>query len=157
MFFFVKAGDKKFIKNYRPISLLPSFSRIIEKIAALQLIHFFELRNLLSDSQFSFRINRSTELACQFALKEVYSSLDSGMFSVGILFDLVKTFGSPDRAILLRKLEHFGIRQNSVKRFLKYFYNWLQYVSYNHCCSHLLPVKFGVQQGSIIAPKLFTL
>ena len=150
-----KSGDKKLIKNYRPISLLPSFSKIIEKIATLQLIHFFESRNLLSNSQFGFRSNRSTELACQFALKEVYSSLDSGKLSVGILLDLAKAFDSLDRAILLRKLEHYGVRQNSLKWFLNYFSNRLQYVSYNNCCSPLLPVNFGVPQGSITGPILF--
>ena len=96
-----------------------------------------------------------TELACQFALKQVYSCLDSGSLNVGILLDLTKTFDSLDRAILLRKLEHYGVRQNSLKWFLNYFSNQLQYVAYNSCCSPLLPVKFGVPQCRIIAPLLF--
>ena len=152
-----KAGDKKVIKNYRPISILPSFSKIIEKIVTFQLIHFFESRNLLTNSQFGFRRNRSTELACQSALKEVYSSLDSGMLSVGIFLDLAKAFESLDRTILLKKLEFYGVRQSSLKWFISYFSNRRQYVSYKNCFSPMLPVEYGVPQGSIIGPVLFVI
>ena len=152
-----KAGDKKVIKNYRPISILPSFSKIIEKIVTFQLIHFFESRNLLTNSQFGFRRNRSTELACQSALKEVYSSLDSGMLSVGIFLDLAKAFDSLDRTILLKKLEFYGVRQSSLKWFISYFSNRRQYVSYKNCFSPMLPVEYGVPQGSIIGPVLFVI
>ena len=83
------------------------------------------------------------------------SGLDSRMLRMGILLDLAKAFHSFDRAILLRKLEHYGVRQNSLKWFSSSFFNRLQYVSYNNCCSPLLPVKFGVPQGRITEPILF--
>ena len=76
------------------------------------------------------------------------------MLSAGTLLDLAKAFDSLDRAILLRKLEHYGVKQNSLKWFLKYFSNRLQYVSYYNCCSPLLTIRFGVPQSSIIGPIL---
>ena len=76
-------------------------------------------------------------------------------FTTLILLDLAKAFDSLDRTRLLRKLEHYWDRQNSLKWFLNYFSNRLQYVSYNNCCSPLQPVKFKVPQGRNIRPTVF--
>ena len=77
------------------------------------------------------------------------------MLSLGVLLDLANAFDPLDRAILLRKLEHYGIRQNTLKWILNNFSNRLQYVSYNNCCFPLLPVKLRAPQGRITGPILF--
>ena len=69
---------------------------------------------------------------------------------MGILLVPGYAFDSLDRAILLRKLQHWGVKQRSLKWFLNYFCSRLQHVSYNKCCSPLMPVKFRVPQGSIL-------
>ena len=74
---------------------------------------------------------------------------------MGILLDLAKPFDYLDRAVLHTKLEHYGVRQNSLKWLIKYFSNRLQYVSYNKCCSSILKVKVVVTQGSIMGPIMF--
>ena len=152
-----KAGSRKLISNYRPISILPSFSKILEKIASLQLFSYLESHSMLCNEQYGFRAHRSTELACQNAIRDIYRSFDQGMYTLGVFIDLAKAFDSLDRSILLEKLKHFGIRNVELAWFISYFSARKQYVVYNNFSSSLLPVNYGVPQGSIVGPMLFLL
>ena len=104
-----KAGDKNRIGNYRPISVLGSFSKIIEKIVFIQLNSYLNDNNVLSNFQFGFRSGFSTENAIQSFLSDVYSAFSEKKFSICVLMDLSKAFDSVKHSILLQKLHYYGI------------------------------------------------
>ena len=85
-----KSGDKHCFNNYRPVSLLPQFSKILEKLFDTRLRNFIEKHNLLSESQYGFRKNRSTSLALIDLMEEITSCLDAKKYVIGIFIDLKK-------------------------------------------------------------------
>ena len=87
-----KSGDIMEFNNYRPISLLPSFSKIFEKIIANRLLSFIEKHNILSSTQFGFRKNHSTSLALLEVIDACYKNLDANNKVLDIYFDLSKAF-----------------------------------------------------------------
>lgn len=104
------SGDKHCYNNYRPVSLLPQFSKILEKLFDKRIRNFNEKYNLLSDSQYGFRQNRSTALALIDLIEEISNCIENKTFVVGISIDLQKAFDTIDHNILLDKLENCGIR-----------------------------------------------
>ena len=105
-----KSGSKTDINNYRPISILPAFSKIYEKVIVSRLIHYLENNNLLSEHQHGFRSNHSTETAVVQFTNTVYNYLENKNHVVGVFIDLSKAFDSLHHVILLDKLRHKGIR-----------------------------------------------
>ena len=150
-----KKDCKNDLKNYRPISVLPVFSKIIEKVINIQLIHYLETNNLLNRSQFGFRAGMSTTAAALNLCDYVLSAFDRKQFAVGIFLDLRKAFETVNHDILLQKLDHIGIRNNSYNLFKDYLTDRSQYVVYNSFQSNPDSIKCSVPQGSILGPVLF--
>jgi retron-type reverse transcriptase len=150
-----KSGDPKSCSNYRPISILPAFSKILEKIVSVQLTEYFNAHSLFSSAQYGFRSSFSTENALHEIVDRLYSAFDSNHFGVGIFLDLAKAFDSLDRRVLYRKLACYGITGVEGDWFRSYFANRQQYAVCGNSESTMLPVNFGVAQGSIIGPLLF--
>ena len=102
-----KKGDNCCLNNYRPISLLPTISKIFERVMYTQLYSYFNVNNLLSDQQYSFRSQHSTELACvklvDYILKEIDNIRDIKI-PASIFLDLSKAFDRLNFYILLRNL-----------------------------------------------------
>ena len=98
------------LSNYRPISLLSVFNRIFEKIMYNRLKSFLEKYNLLFENQYGFRERRSTQHAIIDIVNQIQIKMDQKMYSCGIFIDLQKAFDTVNHSILLRKLEHYGIR-----------------------------------------------
>lgn len=150
-----KTGDRDRVNNYRPISILPSISKILEKIINIRLINYLENNNLLSNCQFGFRPGKSTDDAVHELTNYVVGGLDNNNKIVGIFLDLAKAFDTVSIPILLNKLELLGIRGNQLKLFEDYLCRRQQCVMIDKYTSSDLPVQMGVPQGSILGPILF--
>ena len=152
-----KGGSTQEVNNYRPISLLSIFDKIIEKLMHKKLYTFLESNNILFCNQFGFRKNNSTIYALAQITEMIKVSIDSGKFGCGIFIDLRKAFDTVNHEILLTKLEHYGIRDNVLNWFMSYLSNRKQYVTINGLSSEPLEINCGVPQGSVLGPLLFLL
>ena len=150
-----KGGSKTDVSNYRPISLLASFSKIYEKLMHNRILNFLESNNSLFDMQYGFRPGRSCEHALLKAQSILLSSMSKRQISLLLLIDFSKAFDMVEHSILLNKLEHYGIRGNVLKWMTSYLDNRLQFVSIDGKNSTTKHMKYGVPQGSILGPLLF--
>ncbi len=150
-----KKGDKCLLSNYRPISLLPSISKLFEYVVLDQLLCYMKLNNLLCCEQFGFRPGYSTELAAIRLVDHLIQQMDANNIPINIYIDLSKAFDTLDHSILLAKLKHYGIRDRENKFFASYLTQRYQYVEFNGSISGALPISTGVPQGSILGPLLF--
>ena len=150
-----KKGDEELFSNYRPISILPAISKIIEKVIYQQIYSFFQHNELFYGSQYGFRTNHSTEHAALELADRILYSLDHNETPLSIFLDLSKAFDTLDHNILLNKLKHYGIRGEALTFFNNYLSNRKQCVDYDNISSSFLPISTGVPQGSILGPLLF--
>ena len=141
--------------NYHPISLLPVFSKIFQKIIYSRMYEFLELNKLIYNRQFGFRANHSTNHALISITESIKSFLDSGDFVAGIFIDLEKVFDTVNHQILCDKLNYYGFRGKINYLLNSFLSNRKQYVSINGYDSSCLEIKYGVPQGSTLGPLLF--
>lgn len=152
-----KSGDKSDVGNYRPISVLPILSKIIERAIHDQLYSYLTNEGLLSDAQSGFRANHSTTTTLIDVEDYILKNMDEG-FATGIIFiDLKKAFDTVNHSILLKKLENYGVTENEHKWFQSYLSNRSQTVGINSSLSDFDNVSIGIPQGSILGPLLFTI
>ena len=152
-----KKGDRSDFSNYRPISILPVFSKIIEKLAYKRISLFLDKNNILSENQFGFRQGRSTDIAIHSLVEKYYETIERNEYLVGLFIDFSKAFDTISHSILLKKLQYYGIRGQSLNWIEDYLYNRKQFVSYNGKHSQVGELTIGVPQGSILGPLLFLL
>ena len=152
-----KSGTKDDMSNYRPISVLPLFSKILERCVFNRVIKFLDKCNIIIDNQFGFRPKYSTSFALVDFLYNVLNALDRKEITIGLFLDLSKAFDSLDHHILLDKLYCYGFRGIVHKWFESYLSNRKQYITNDGCKSDLMTIRCGVPQGSILGPLLFIL
>ena len=152
-----KKGDAQLFTNYRPISILPAFSKLMEKIMYSKLLKFLNNKNLLNKHQYGFRPKHSTIHPVLQFLKSITESNDKSTkdFTLAIFLDLSKAFDTISHNILLKKMEKYGIRGICNQWFSSYLQNRSQFVEYNHIKSNVMHISYGVPQGSILGPLLF--
>ena len=112
-----KKGNNNVVENYRAISLLVAFSKILEKLMSTRLINYFLVNNLFTEAQFDFLPGRSTEDAVHNIVNNLYRAFDAGECAIGAFLDLSKAFDSLDRRILCSKLKYYGIRGTALQWF----------------------------------------
>ena len=150
-----KKSDKYKCENYRPISLLSNLSKIFERAMHTRLYKFFEAYNLLFETQFGFRKQHSTSHAILSIIDDIKENLDNKTFTCGVFIDLEKAFDTVNHDILLKKLQHYGIRGSQNSWFQSYLSNRKQKVKFDNDFSENLGISCGVPQGSILGPLLF--
>ena len=150
-----KAGNKTDIKNYRPISVLPLFDKIFEKIVHERITEFLDTNKILSDGQFGFQKGKSTSCAILHLTNFIYKCKANKETGCAIFLDLAKAFDTVNHSILLKKLEKIGIRGPVLSWFRSYLENRIQSVCCNQVNSEPLHMSHGVPQGSVLGPLLF--
>ena len=125
-----KAGHALDVNNYRPISILPTLSKIFEKLMKIRVTTFLDHHNVLSDHQFGFRSGSSTSDAILEFLNFSYDSLNSNEYLLTIFLDFSKTFDTLDHNILLSKMSHLGITWPLHARVVCFIFEWSETVCY---------------------------
>ena len=152
-----KKEDEQLLGNYRPVSTLPVFGKILEKLIYERLYSFFISKGLIHENQFGFRKGHSTSHALNYSIEHIQSLISNKQHVLGVFIDLSKAFDTLDHNKIVSKLDNYGIRGNALKLISSYLSNRKQFVNVLDVKSDVLPVEFGVPQGSVLGPLLFIL
>lgn len=151
-----KSGSKVEPGNYRPISVLPVLSKLLEKILHNRLYQYLSNINFLSDRQYGFRPKCSTLTATIDLVTKIKQNIDNKNIVLGIFIDLKKAFDTVSHNLLLKKLESINITGSALKMLKSYLTNRSQQVIMDiNYRSDALPITCGIPQGSILGPLLF--
>lgn len=160
-----KKGLKTDMANSRPIALLPSFSKIFEKVIFNRLTDFFNKNSTLSPLQFGFQKGKSTSLAIFEMFMRIWDNINEKRSCVSLLLDMSKAFDCVVHDIIFQQLEHIGVRGIALQLLKSYLCNREQAViiesydnltkSIKYVQSSFSRVLLGVPQGSVLGPLLF--
>ena len=152
-----KGGKKTDVSNYRPISLLPLPGKIVEKVVHARLSTFLEDQYVLTNKQGGFRKGFSTASTIADLTDDLLASINHSQTSLVVFIDLKKAFDTVDHAILVKKLELYGVRGNNLKWCRDYLHLRNQTTLANNTFSSCSTITCGVPQGSVLGPLFFIL
>jgi hypothetical protein len=152
-----KAKSKSEICNYRPISLLPVISKILEKIVHSRLSKFLEKHSLLYEGQYGFRKLRSTTDAILDLTGNILNGFNRNMYTIGLFLDMSKAFDSIKHTTLLTKLYKYGIRGLPLNWIKSYLMGREISVIFNGLYSDRFKINYGTPQGSVLGPLLYSI
>lgn len=150
-----KDGIHTDCSNYRPISVLPVVSKILERAIHNQVYNHLLVNNLLSNTQSGFRPQHSTLTAAIDVTDYILSNMDHGEVTGAVFLDLKKAFDTVDHGVLLSKLSSLGIMGKELNWFSNYLSNRQQCTVIANVHSDYKQISVGVPQGSILGPLLF--
>ena len=145
-----KKGKNTLVTNYRPISFLPCFSKLLERIMYNRLYN-----NIFYQKQFGFQNAHSTEHAILQLVNQITDAFRQGIYTLGIFVDFSKSFDTVIHNILLEKLKAYGIQSENLKWFRSYLSQRQRFIPYSDSKIEMKIVKYGVPQGTILGPLLF--
>lgn len=150
-----KTGNTQDPSNYRPISIVPIISKVIETLVEKRLRDYLNQTEFLCSNQYGFIPHSNTQAAVADLVIELQKAIDKDMITAGIFIDLKKAFDTVDHDILIDKLEAINVKGNALNWFRSYLTMRQQYVTLNNGSSTKLEVQCGVPQGSVLGPLLF--
>jgi hypothetical protein len=150
-----KAGRSDLCDNYRPISLLSTLSKVLEKMVSVQLVNHLDRNNILYEHQYGFQRGKSTEHSIVHAINYISQAMNDNKYTIGVFFDLKKAFDVCSHDILLMKLSKMGITGIAYEWFKSYLSDRSQVVDINGNISRSRKIKISVLQGSVLGPILF--
>ena len=115
-----KAGDNSDIGNYRPISVIPCFSKILESLMYNRLYKYLKENNILYEKQFGFQGGYSTSDAIVQLVGKIFDSFEKDQFTLGVFIDLPNAFDTVDHSILLKRWKTYGITDKNLGGFQSY-------------------------------------
>ena len=127
-----KKGVRNMIKNYRPISILCNIAKIFEAVICSRLKEFFMSQNLLSEKQFGFRTNKSTEMAVHDLIFKLLPAFENKKYAICVFLDYSACFDTISREILLDKMKRYGVRGTELELIKSYLKGRQQYVNYSN-------------------------
>ena len=150
-----KHGEKQIPDNYRPISLLPVISKVLEKIMYTQMVSHLEETNALYARQYGFRKNSSTCDVVTNLVGEILNAFEDNRMVLAVFIDLKKAFDTVSHCHIFSKLETLGVRGTELKWFRSYLENRRQCVELHSMRSEMKRLPTGVPQGSLLGVLLF--
>ena len=153
----MKTGDKTKLINYRPIAILPTLSKGLERLMYNRVMKFINKYNTLTTCQYGFRPNHSTNFAIIDLINAITQHLNNKSKAAALFIDISKAFDSLNHNILLRKLKAYGFRGLIYNWLSSYHNNRYQYVDIADTKSSLSSSTLGVPQSSVLGPLLFLL
>lgn len=143
--------------HLRSISILPTLSKVLEKVLEIQIREFLNSKELIPPKQSGFRANYSCTTALCNVTDDIFRASDAGKVTVLILLDYSKAFDMINHKMLISILGHIGFKDNAIKLVSSYLMDRSQVVTCNNRISESLKIEKGVPQGSILGPLLFTI
>ena len=150
-----KSEDINEPKNYRPISILPTLSKIFERAATNQITKYLEQNNLITHNQHAYRQKHSTQTCLIEVVNHLYELLDRKRIPAVISLDLSKAFDSINHDLLLSKLADLKMSESTIKWIKSYLSNRKQITKFQHFTSEEEEITSGIPQGSILGPLMF--
>ena len=152
-----KSGHEQMLNNYRPISLLPSFSKLLERIVFKRVYNFLNENEIFYKHQYGFRKHHKTVHPVLHLIKHITNNNDkiTKDKTIAVFLDLSKAFDTICHDILLEKLKYYGFRGLANNWFCSYLTGRTQYTEFQSTKSSTLNITSGVPQGSILGPLLF--
>ena len=156
-----KSKSRNMETNYRPISLLTTMSKVLEKIVYVRVYKFLTITEQISVNQYGFRSKHSCEHAVGQLIGTVLKNLENNKTTISVLLDLSKAFNTIEHRIMLKKLELYGVQGLPLQWFNSYLTGRRMRVKCRTVCStenttsDIYPIEYGTPQGSCLGPLIF--